>query len=295
MDIRVLQYFLAVVREENITKAAQLLHITQPTLSRQLMGLEQELGVKLFSRNNHSVTLTEEGMLFRRRAEEIVTLSEMTKRELKQEAMLTGEISIGSGEYHGSCHLSGILAAFRAEHPNVTYSIYSGNSDNIKERIERGTLDIGLLLEPVEISKYDFLHFPVPETWNALVRSDSPLAQKPYLTPQDIVPYPAVFSRRDQIRSEIVNWFGDSADRLNIIAHGDLQYNMASVIRRENGVLFTLKLDLQHNGLKFVPLQPPIRAATVLVWKKNRVLSPLTNAFLDFAKKYISGLEKDKK
>ena len=152
MDIRVLQYFLAVVREENITKAAQLLHITQPTLSRQLMGLEQELGVKLFSRNNHSVTLTEEGMLFRRRAEEIVTLSEMTKRELKQEAMLTGEISIGSGEYHGSCHLSGILAAFRAEHPNVTYSIYSGNSDNIKERIERGTLDIGLLLEPVDIS-----------------------------------------------------------------------------------------------------------------------------------------------
>ena len=147
----------------------------------------------------------------------------------------------------------------------------------------------------MEISKYDFLHFPVPETWNALVRSDSPLAQKPYLTPQDIVPYPAVFSRRDQIRSEIVNWFGDSADRLNIIAHGDLQYNMASVIRRENGVLFTLKLDLQHNGLKFVPLQPPIRAATVLVWKKNRVLSPLTNAFLDFAKKYISGMEKDKK
>ena len=147
MDIRVLQYFLAVAREENITKAAQLLHITQPTLSRQLMGLEQELGVKLFSRNNHSITLTEEGMLFRRRAEEIVTLSEMTKRELKQEAMLTGEISIGSGEYHGSCHLSGILAAFRAEHPNVTYSIYSGNSDNIKERIERGTLDIGLLLE----------------------------------------------------------------------------------------------------------------------------------------------------
>ena len=319
MDIRVLQYFLAVAREENITKAAQLLHITQPTLSRQLMGLEQELGVKLFSRSSHSITLTEEGMLFRRRAEEIVTLSEMTKRELKQEAMLTGEISIGSGEYHGSCYLSGILAAtmstadsqlltaassvsqdlsqnvfFRAEHPNVTYSIYSGNSDNIKERIERGTLDIGLLLEPVEISKYDFLHFPVPETWNALVRSDSPLAQKPYLTPQDIVPYPVVFSRRDQIRSEIANWFGDSADRLNIIAHGNLQYNMASVIRRENGVLFTLKLDLQHNGLKFVPLQPPIRAATVLVWK-NRVLSPLTNAFLDFAKKYISGMEKDKK
>ena len=142
-------------------------------------------------------------MLFRRRAEEIVTLSEMTVWELKQEAMLTGEISIGSGEYHGSCYLSGILAAFRAEHPNVTYSIYSGNSDNIKERIERGTLDIGLLLEPVEISKYDFLHFPVPETWNALVRSDSLLAQKPYLTPQDIVPYPVVFSRRDQIRSEI--------------------------------------------------------------------------------------------
>lgn len=135
MDIRVLQYFLAVVREENITKAAQLLHITQPTLSRQLMGLEQELGVKLFSRNNHSVTLTEEGMLFRRRAEEIVTLSEMTKRELKQEAMLTGEISIGSGEYHGSCHLSGILAAFRAEHPNVTYSIIAATPITLRSAL----------------------------------------------------------------------------------------------------------------------------------------------------------------
>lgn len=250
MDIRVLQYFLAVVREENITKAAQLLHITQPTLSRQLMGLEQELGVKLFSRNNHSVTLTEEGMLFRRRAEEIVTLSEMTKRELKQEAMLTGEISIGSGEYHGSCHLSGILAAFRAEHPNVTYSIYSGNSDNIKERIERGTLDIGLLLEPVEISKYDFLHFPVPETWNALVRSDSPLAQKPYLTPQDIVPYPAVFSRRDQIRSEICELVRRQRGPAQHYRARRFAIQHGFGHRRENGVLFTLKLDLQHNGLK---------------------------------------------
>lgn len=161
MDIRVLQYFLAVVREENITKAAQLLHITQPTLSRQLMGLEQELGVKLFSRNNHSVTLTEEGMLFRRRAEEIVTLSGNDKAGIKAGG------NADRRNFHrqrpsttAPAIFPAFLAAFRAEHPNVTYSIYSGNSDNIKERIERGTLDIGLLLEPVEISKYDFLALP---------------------------------------------------------------------------------------------------------------------------------------
>ena len=148
MELRVLSYFLTVAREENITKAAALLHVTQPTISRQLMQLEEELGVKLFRRSNHSILLTEQGMLLKRRAQELVSLAEKTKRELSQEEALGGEISIGSGEYQNSSLLAEILAAFHERHPGVCFTMFSGNSDDIKERMERGLLDIGFLLEP---------------------------------------------------------------------------------------------------------------------------------------------------
>ena len=170
--------------------------MTQPTLSRQLIQLEEELGVRLFDRSSHNIVLTEDGMLLRRRAEEIIGLAEKTKRELThEEECIAGEISIGCAETKNMSYLSQKIVQFREQYPGVIFDIYTANADDVKERIENGILDMGLMMEPVEISKYDFLHFPVPETWNALVRSDSPLAQKPYLTPQDIVPYPAVFSR----------------------------------------------------------------------------------------------------
>ena len=163
MEIRVLEYFLMAAREENITKAAALLHITQPTLSRQLMQLEDELGVKLFIRKNHSIVLTPQGQLLKRRAQELVSLAEKTKREVARREKLSGEISIGSGEYRSRRLFSGILTEFQRDHPDVRYELYDGNSDHIKERIEQGILDIGFLLEPVEIEKYEFIWFPLKE------------------------------------------------------------------------------------------------------------------------------------
>ena len=152
MEIRVLKYFLLVAREENITKAANLLHLTQPTLSRQLMQLEEELGVQLFRRSKHHIILTEEGMLLRRRAEEIVALADKTKDDLQhREEQLTGTVAVGSGELQSSRFLTQLLTAFQEKNPLVRFAIYSGNSDNIKERIERGLLDVGLLQEPVDI------------------------------------------------------------------------------------------------------------------------------------------------
>ena len=154
MEIRVLKYFLLVAREENITKAANLLHLTQPTLSRQLMQLEEELGVQLFRRSKHRIILTEEGMLLRRRAEEIVALADKTKDDLQhREEQLTGSVAVGSGELQSSSFLTQLLTAFQEKNPLVSFTIYSGNSDNIKERIERGLLDVGLLREPGDISK----------------------------------------------------------------------------------------------------------------------------------------------
>ena len=153
MEFRTLKYFLTVAREENITRAAALLHLTQPTLSRQLMQLEEELGVKLFRRSQHHIVLTEAGMLLRRRAQEIVELAEKTARELRPAEEVTGRISIGSGDLRSMTYLAKLLAAFHRQHPRVQYEIYSGDSDGIKERIEQGLLDMGLLLEPVDTSR----------------------------------------------------------------------------------------------------------------------------------------------
>ena len=165
MELRTLKYFLVVAREENITKAAALLHVTQPTLSRQMMQLEEELGVQLFTRSSHNIILTEQGMLLKRRAQELVSLAEKTKQELAQQQILNGEVAIGSGEYRSSVLLAQILAQFHKQHPQVRYEIFSGNSDDIKERIERGLLDVGFLLEPVDVSKYEFVRIPIREEW----------------------------------------------------------------------------------------------------------------------------------
>ena len=165
MELRVLRYFLAVAREENITKAAALLHLTQPTLSRQLMQLEEELGVQLFQRSRYRIILTDEGMLLRRRAQELVDLAEKTEQEFRKAPELRGEISIGSGDLEGMSLLSELLVSFQKLHPQVTYRIFSGNADNTKEQLEGGMLDFGLLLEPVDISKYDFIRLPVKEQW----------------------------------------------------------------------------------------------------------------------------------
>ena len=184
MELRVLKYFLMTAREENITKAASLLHLTQPTLSRQLIQLEDELGVKLFHRSRHRIILTEDGMLLRRRAEEIITLAEKTKDDFRhKQEYLGGNISIGSGELRSSRFLSQLIADFQKENPLVTFTIYSGNADNIKERIERGLLDAGLLQEPVDITKYSFIHTQIWEQWGILVREDSEAGLRVRRTP----------------------------------------------------------------------------------------------------------------
>lgn len=295
MELRVLQYFLAVAREENITRAAALLHITQPTLSRQLMQLEEELGVELFRRGNHSIVLTEQGMLLKRRAQELVILAEKTRRELRREERLNGEISIGSGEYQNSRLLAEIVAAFREKHSDVRFEVYSGNSDNIKERIERGILDIGFLLEPVDVGRYEFLRSPIREEWGILVSEQSDLADRPTVTPEDLADRPLIFTRRDLIKQEIINWFGEYADQLQIVASGNLPYNLAAMGRQNMGVFLNLKLDCRYEGMRYVPLSPRLESNTVLAWKKNQALSPLVGAFVDFAREYMKNIPGDKK
>ena len=289
MEIRVLKYFLLVAREENITKAANLLHLTQPTLSRQLMQLEAELGVQLFRRSKHHIILTEEGMLLRRRAEEIVALADKTKEDLQhREEQLTGTIAVGSGELQSSRFLTQLLTAFQAKNPLVSFAIYSGNSDNIKERIERGLLDVGLLQEPVDISKYSFVRTPCREQWGVLIRDDSELASKERVSPAELATVPLILPERESIQNELLNWFGPYAEGLRITATGNLLYNLASLARASGSCVLTLDLDCKYDGLRFIPLSPPLGSHTVLVWKKTQTFSAAATAMIEFSQTYIS-------
>ncbi len=294
MEIRVLKYFLMVAREENITKAAELLHLTQPTLSRQLMQLEEELGVKLFHRGKHRITLTEDGMLLRRRAEEIVSLSEKTKEDLRRKReQLAGKITIGSGELQSSQFLAELITSFQEQNPMVQFEFYSGNADNIKERIERGLLDMGLLQEPVDITKYSFIRTPVKERWGVLVRSDSELAAKESVRPEDLAGVPLIMPARENIQNELLNWLGADMEQLHVAASGNLQYNMAILARSQSSCVLTLDLDCSYNGLCFVPFSPKMETGTVLVWKKIQAFSPAVQAFMEHAKKCVLGINED--
>lgn len=293
MELRVLKYFLAVAREENITRAAALLHLTQPTLSRQLMQLEEELGVQLFHRSRYHIVLTDDGILLRRRAQELVDLAEKTLGEFRQKEQLRGEISIGSGDLEGMSLLAKLLASFQQRHPEVTYQIYSGNADHTKERIEGGTLDLGLLLEPVDISKYDFIRMPVKEQWGVLVHQDSPLAQKESVTPADLARVPLILTRRELIQQEMERWFGPYAQQLQVAATGNLPYNMALLAGARIGAYLTLRLHCTYQGLRFVPLSPPLESSTVLAWKKAEPFSPAVAGLIRHVKECLDSISGD--
>lgn len=296
MELRVLNYFLMVAREENITKAAQLLHVTQPTLSRQLMQLEEELGVRLFHRGKHNVTLTEDGMLLRRRAQELITLSEKTKLELQhKEDVVAGEVSIGCGETRNMSILSKNMNTFREKYPLVRFNIYSATADDIKERIEKGLLDIGLLTEPVDVQKYEFIRMPFKERWGILVRKDSPVARKSAVTPEDLQHVPLIMVRRELIKNELANWFGDRFEQLEIAATYNLILNGASMVEQGIGVALCFEFGTFYENLCFVPLEPHMETGSVLVWKKNQMLSAAHAKFVQHIKKYILGISDDLK
>ena len=197
MELRILRYYLTVVREENITRAAEILHITQPTLSRQLAELEAELGARLFERGKRKITLTESGVLLRRRAEELVELADKTEREFSDHGeALTGVISIGSGESAAAAELPRLMKRYSARYPQVRFELHTGVAPAIREKLDRGLLDIGLLIEPVEIEKYDFVRMPQRELWGLMIPLGDPLAQREVITPENVRGLPLIVTPR---------------------------------------------------------------------------------------------------
>ncbi len=295
MELRVLNYFLAIAREENFTKAAQQLHVTQPTLSRQIADLERELGVKLFVRSNHNIILTEDGMILKRRAQEILSLADKTKRDfLQKDEVLSGTISIGSGEFRSTKYLAKIIAAFHKKYPDVKYEIYSGNAGNIRDYIERGFLDIGLMSEPIDVRKYNFVNMPINEQWGVFVPDSFPLSQKERISPKDLAGMSVITATGDFNQSRIGKWLGDYKDQVEITATANLPYNEAVLVQENMGVMLSIKLNCTYENLRFIPLSPILEVSTALAWKKEQIFSTATSEFIDFSQKYLKSITADK-
>lgn len=296
MELRVLRYFQMVAREENITRAAQLLHVTQPTLSRQLMQLEDELGTKLFKRKNHSIFLTEDGMRLKKRCKDILELADQIDREFtgKQDGGISGKITIGSAETKSIADIAKVMEKFQEDNPLVQYEIYTANADDVKEKIENGTVDVGVLSEPVDISKFNFIRMNKKERWGILTRNDSDLAGKEYIEPKDLTGIPLIMVKRELVKNELGSWFGEYFDGLDIAAEYNLLNNAAILAQNNIGSVLCFDVGADYDNLKFIPLNPEVKTGFVLVWRKNQTLPDAVSEFIKKMKIYIKGIAQDK-
>lgn len=293
MELRVLRYFLAVVREGSITAAADALHVTQPTLSRQLAKLEGELGVRLYDRTTHGIELTPEGRLLVRRAEELVELADKTADEVRhQSAELSGTVCVGTGELSAEKTLYRLMRDFRRAHPRVTFDVYSATSDTIAERMQRGLTDVGILVEPIEIERLGFVRLGETERWVVTARSDDPLASRGAVRPEDLVGVPLILPWRTSMQSEVAHWFGALFDRLDVAAHTNLVGSAAAMVREGVGIALTSSapsLDDPGQDLVVLPLDPPLRTSTLLAWRHELALSEAARGFVEFACMQLGG------
>jgi DNA-binding transcriptional LysR family regulator len=292
MEIRVLRYFLTVVREESITKAAEVLHITQPTLSRQLAQMEEEIGVRLFDRGTRKIRLTNEGLLLRRRAEEILQLVDKTEKELvEQEEQVEGKISIGCGEVASVQMLPDLIRNFHQKYPLVTFDLFTATADLVKEQMDKGLLDLGLLLEPIEMGKYEFIRLDMKERWVVLMPPDDPLAGKKHVKADELAELPLILPRRMQVQSELASWFGDYYKNLNILFTSNLSTNGAVMVSR--GLAYSLVIEgavpfWDSSKIGCRPLYPELMATCVLAWKREQPFSLAAAKFIEYAKCFLS-------
>ena len=291
IETRLLYYFLTVAKEQNITNAAKALHITQPTLSRQMALLEEEIGAKLFLRGGRRLTLTNEGLLLRRRAEEILELVEKTEEEIAaKEEQIEGTISIGCGELSSVKLLTEIIADFHVKYPQVVFDVYTANADQIKHRMDGGLTDIGLLLEPAETEHYEYIRMPVKERWVAVMPSGVPLAKREYVTAKDLSDIPVIMPGRQKVHDEVANWFGGFYENLKITGVSNLSTNAALLVRA--GIGYALIVEgalpfLECSEVCMVPLYPELTATSVLAWKRQQPFSAATVHFLEHIKCHL--------
>ncbi len=284
MEIRVLRYFVTVAREENITKAAEKLNITQPTLSRQIHQLEEEFGKKLFKRGNHDIKLTEDGYLLRKRAEEILDLVEKTESEMTlQDEDISGDIYIGAGETDAFRLIAKTVKEIQKNHPGVKFHNISCDSIDVIDKLNKGLVDFGILFEPSNYMDFEHIRFPVHDTWGVLMRKDSDLAENEYITSEMLINKPLILSRQMMNGLDFPEWIGLSEENIKISATTNLIFNGSLLV--DEGIGYAVTLDRLINctgdsNLVFRPLYPHKSAQMYLVWKKYQVFSKAADLFL---------------
>ena len=292
MDIRILRYFLAVAREENITRAAESLHITQPSLSKQMMELEQELGNQLLIRGKRKVTLTEEGMLLRKRAEDIVSLVEKTEREISSGFTdISGEIAIGGTAVET---LLRSASSMRTRYPEVTFQFYSGDAIDITEHLDHGNMDFATLLQPIDTSKYEFLPLPDTSIWGILMKKDSAFSHLDHITKEDLLQMPLMLHRRIGLQQVIADWAQTEPNRLPVTATYNVVHGSPTSFVKNNIGCFLITRDLLppelDSSVVFKPLFPPLEVQYNLVWKRRNVFSNAAKLFLETVQQAINDM-----
>ena len=287
MELRVLQYFLAVAREQNISSAAESLHLSQPTLSTQLKALEQELGKQLMIRKTkglRKVLLTEEGMLLRKRAEEILELVRMTESEISlSNEVVAGDVYIGTGESDMIRIFAKAAKNIQKKHPDIHYHILSGNAAFVQDYLDRGLIDFGVVYSPVDPNVYSCVKVPVRDTWGVLMRKDSPLAEKDSIQPQDLQNEPLIISAQKTDAWPMSDWFGQDMSKLNVVATYNLVFNASLLVEEGLGyaVCFDKLINVSGNSsLCFRPLSPKMEAQASIIWKRYQVFSMAADCFL---------------
>lgn len=291
METRVLRYFIAVAHHKNISAAAKELHVSQPTLSRQLMDLELDLGTTLFLRGNRQITLTEEGQFLLKKAREIVGIIDKTEANLRApKDMISGDVYIGGGETDAMKWIAGTLRDMIDDYPDIHFHLYSGNADEITEKLDSGLMDFGVVIEPVDKQKYDFIRVPATDVWGVLMRKDSPLADKPRIEPGDISDKPLLISRQTMVSNEMAGWFGKSIENLPIVGTYNLIYNAAMMVKHNMGYALCLDKLINTSGdskLCFKPLNPSMEVNLYVIWKKHQIFSNAAAKFLERLRHYI--------
>lgn len=285
MELRVLRYFLAVAREQSITAAAETLHITQPTLSKQLRELEEELGKKLFTRGNRKITLTEEGMFLRKRAQEIVELADKTEADFAAGVgSVSGDIFIGSGETGAVRYLGRTLYKMRSIYPGVRFHLFSGNGEDVSDRLDKGLIDFALFVGMTDLKKYDYLKLPYSHRWGLILRKDDPLAAHEAVTPEMLMNVPILCSRQALIQNELSGWLGRPFEELNPAGTYNLIYNAAIMVEEGLGCAVCIDKLLDTSGesaVCFRPFEPAIDAELFIAWKKYQFFSAAAGKFLE--------------
>lgn len=288
MEIRVLRYFLEIARESNMSRAAKILHVSQPTLSKQMKELESELGKKLFHRGSTSVSLTDEGMLLRKRAEDILTMVDKTTSEFRELDNITGgEVHIGCAESHQIKYLAWVIKDFKEAYPRFRYHLTSGNTEQVVERLDRGLIDFAFIVEPPNLERYNHIEIPGTDIWGLAIRKDHPLAEKEEIVFADLIGIDLICSEQG-MKFDIARWCGENADQLNLSGTINLCYNGGIFVEEGLGGMLTfdrlVNTDNDSN-LCFRPLSPRLETKMYIIWKKYQVFTPIAELLLEELKK----------